>query len=87
MILGIVLIAVLGYYLYSQNTATQLQNVSVDNQAAVGTENFIRRLNELKTITFQAAIFQDERFDSLVDSTEVVIPVTVGRENPFVPRN
>jgi hypothetical protein len=87
MILGIVVIAALGYYMYSQNSASTLNNSGIDAQAAVGAENFIRRLEELKTISFDGVIFTDDRFESLVDGTKVVIPVTVGRENPFVPRN
>jgi hypothetical protein len=86
-ILGIVAIGALGYYLFIQNNDISLQNSEIDNQAAVETSVFLQRLNELKLVRFDGAIFADARFMSLVDSTEIVVPVPVGRSNPFIESN
>lgn len=86
-ILGIILIASLGYYLYTQSDSISLQNGQVNNQAAAETSQFLARLNELKSITLKADIFSDPRFQSLEDSSKVVVPVPVGRSNPFTPTN
>lgn len=83
-VLGIVAIAGLGYYLYKQNGDVSLQNSIVNNQAAVETAEFLQRLNELKKIKLDGAIFSDERFMSLVDSSQAITPKSIGRENPFV---
>jgi len=86
-IIGIVAIAGIGYYLYEQNSVITLQGNSVDNTKAVETADFLQRLNELKVITLDGVILQDERFKTLVDSSQVIVPVSVGRKNPFAARN
>lgn len=87
MLLGIILIAALGYYLYTQNDTASLQNGQVNNQAAAETSQFLIRLNELKLIKLEADIFNDPKFHSLVDSSRIVFPVPLGRTNPFSPIN
>lgn len=84
---GIIAIGFLGYYLFVQNGDISLQNEEIDNQASAETFVFLQSLNELKRIEFEGAIFVDERFVSLVDSAEVVVPVPVGRNNPFTESN
>lgn len=85
MLLGIVLIAGLGYYLYTQNSATTLQNASVASRTQIAVESnlFLRRLNELKSISLDGAIFSNPRFNALVDFTEPINPQPVGKSNPF----
>ena len=85
--LGIIAIAGLGYYLYTQKDGTALTNIQVDNQAAAETAEFLQRLNELKTISLEGAIFSDERFLTLSDFSQAVIPVPIGRSNPFEETN
>jgi len=86
-ILGIVAIAGIGYYLYTQKSNVSLNNTLVNNQAAAETAEFLQRLNDLKVITLDGVIFTDERFMTLVDTSDIVIPVPVGRENPFATHN
>ena len=83
-ILGIVLIAALGYYLYTQNAATTLVVGTVDNQVAVETGMFLERLNALKEVSFDTSIFTDPRFSALVDFSQPVTSQPVWRQNPFV---
>ena len=86
-LLGIIAIAAAGYYLFVQNGSITLNNQSVDNQASADTAQFLRKLNELKVIKLDGSIFSDSRFISLVDYSEVVVPVSQGRANPFVNPN
>jgi hypothetical protein len=86
-IIGIIAIAGIGYYLYTQNGGISLNNEAVDNQAAAETAVFLQKLNELKRIELKGSILNDERFITLVDSSEVVVPVPVGRSNPFTESN
>ena len=83
---GIVLLAVLGYFLYMQNSGTNAigpGNREVSAQAAAETETFLRRLNELRGIELSSDIFFDPRFTSLIDFSTPVPGFQVGRSNPF----
>ncbi len=85
MLLGIVLIAGLGYYLYTQSSGSELQTASLSSRSQIAIESnlFLRRLNELKAISLDGAIFSNPRFNALVDFSEPVNPQPVGKPNPF----
>jgi hypothetical protein len=83
MLLGIVLIVALGYYLYIQSNAAVLKTGTARDQVALESALILRRLNEIKTVSLDGAIFSNERFTTLVDFTEPIIPQPVGRSNPF----
>lgn len=83
MILGLVLVAGLGYYVYSQRAALSLNTGTVDNELAVTTNEFVQRLAELSNIKYDTTIFSDPRFRSLVDFSEPINPQPVGSPNPF----
>ena len=60
---GVVLIAGLGYYLYTQNASLDVATDSaVSTQVAAETADFLRRLNELKAIELKGDIFSDHVF-------------------------
>lgn len=82
-ILGVVLIAFVGYYLYTQNTNSTLMNGAVDNQVAVETSLFLERLTVLQGIALDGSLFSDPRFQNLVDFSEPISPQPIGRDNPF----
>jgi hypothetical protein len=82
-ILGVVLIAFVGYYLYTQNAQSQLVNGSVDNTIAMETSLFLDRLTILQGITLDGSLFADQRFKNLVDYSEPINPQPIGRDNPF----
>jgi len=86
-ITGLLLIAAVGYYLYTQKSEVSLNNSLVDNQAAAETAEFLQRLNELKVIKLDGAVFSDPRFSSLHAPAQVTVPVPVGRANPFLESN
>ncbi len=85
MILGIVLIAGLGYYLYIQEGSTALSTSSANDRTQIALESavLLQRLNEIKSITLEGDLFSNQQFQSLVDFTEPIIPQPVGRPNPF----
>ena len=85
MIGGLVLIAGLGYYLFVANNSSTIDggNAAVERQAEAETQEFLRRLNELKTISLSEDLFNDERFRTLRDNSLPTQPVEVGRPNPF----
>ncbi|OIP77647.1 MAG: hypothetical protein AUK16_01390 [Parcubacteria group bacterium CG2_30_44_11] len=82
-LLGIILIAFLGYYLYTQNANSQLMNGTIDNQVALETSLFLERLIILQGISLDDSLFSNSRFQSLVDFSEPIIPQPIGRDNPF----
>lgn len=86
-ILGIVIIGGVGYYLYVSNSSLNSTTVSTANEASIQAAQFLSRLNELKTLTLDDGIFNDPRFRSLVDSRADVMPVPIGRPNPFAVSN
>lgn len=88
-ILGFVLLALLGYYLFVvQNGATlTTNNAAVSEQVELETQDFLRRLNDLKTIDLSTELFNDPRFTNLVEHDTAVRVVPVGRENPFAATN
>lgn len=85
MILGIILIAGLGYYLYIQQGSTSLATSTGSDRSQIALEStvLLRRLNEIKTISLTGDIFTNQQFQSLVDFTEPIVPQAVGRPNPF----
>ena len=85
-IFGLVVIAGLGYYLYSQNQSSSLSlnNNLVTNQASVESADFLRRLNALSRIQLDDSLFSDSRFRALENNTPILIDEPVGRPNPFL---
>ena len=84
-VVGLVLIAGLGYYLYTQNIGlnTNSGNTEVSNQSVAETEAFLRRLNDLKKIQLDQSLFSDARFIGLTSYETEVQPLPTGRNNPF----
>lgn len=87
-VLGLVALAALGYYLYSQNQLTTLKGGSpgsISTEAAIESADFLRKLNELEQIDLDAKIFGDPRYQSFRNNRQPVTPEGVGRPNPFIP--
>ncbi len=83
-LVGIVLIGGLGYYLYTTNSESLLQESATDNQAAAESAMLVRRLNLIKDVSFEATLFSDPAFTSLVDFSEPINQTSYGKLNPFV---
>lgn len=83
-VLGILIIGGIGYYLYIQNANIALDTISAtSNEASREASEFLSRLNELKSMNLDDSLFNDSRFRSLSIFEIPVVPVSVGRENPF----
>lgn len=85
-IVGLVLISFLGYYLYTQNKASSLDssNESINTKAALESADFLRKLNELKSLSLDDSILTDPKFQSFVDNRTPLIQKEIGRDNPFL---
>lgn len=84
-VLALIVTAVLGFYLYTQNVGSdsKASNRVISESVTVQTANFLRRLNELKAIELDSAIFSDPRFNSLITFQQPSQAEPVGRTNPF----
>lgn len=83
-ILGIVLIAGVGFYMYTLNQDATLSVASVNTQAAAESAVFVKRLETLKTVNFSDTLFSDPAFVSLIDYSEPINPTAIGKTNPFI---
>ena len=87
-VLGLATVAFAGYYMYTTQGSSVL---NTDNNEAVmqnmlsNTQVFIQRRQELSRIDIGSAtaLFEDERFLSLVTYTDEVAEQPVGRGDPF----
>jgi hypothetical protein len=80
---GFILIAGIGYFLYTHNAPLRTQDADVSQQIAAQSEDFLKRLNELKAIRLSGDIFADPRFTTLSHYSQPVSPTPIGRTNPF----
>lgn len=78
---GVLLLIGLGFYLYTQSDPVPEDGVS--NRVIIETADFLRQLEELKSIQLDGSIFSDPRFISLVNYTGPILPEPVGKNNPF----
>ena len=85
-VLGLLVVAALGYFLYTQNqnSVLSLGTDVVTTQAALENQDFLNKLNELQAITLDDSLFSDPRFQSFINFRPPVIEESVGRENPFL---
>jgi len=78
-------IGVFGYFVYMQNQQSGLNTQRPDaNEIAIKANDFLKQLDELKSVSLDTDVLQDARFSSLVDfSTPIQIEPTGVRGNPF----
>ena len=86
-IIGLILIAVLGYYLFVIKNDSDLSSERLDDisDAERASAEFLRDLNLIRRFELPDSIFSDQRFRSLSDFSLPVQPDPVGRNNPFAP--
>ena len=83
--LGFLLIIYLGYVLFFNGSGSGDANSAVNNQAALETQDFLVRLQSLRSINLDMSIFDDKRFSSLVNFKQALPDEPTGRKNPFAP--
>lgn len=84
-ILGLVLIAGLGYYLYvtqdSATLSTEDRDLSIEAESA----DLLAKIDSIRRISIERDLFSDPRFTSLRSFATPVPVYQVGRDNPFQP--
>jgi len=86
-IIGLVVVAAFIAYsiFFKPDTSNPLSaEVTSSSQTAVEQE-LIGLLLELRSITLNTAIFNDERFRALQDFSQQIVAEPIGRDNPFAP--
>ncbi|MCA9355759.1 hypothetical protein KC865_04435 [Candidatus Kaiserbacteria bacterium] len=85
-VLGIIVIGVAGYYLYTQKFAddTSFVNSDLDMENVLKNANiFIERSRILNEAELNLEFFDDERLLSLRSYSTPILDRPVGRDNPF----
>jgi hypothetical protein len=84
---GLAVILWLGYILFLKEDDDSLlsSNAQIANQAALETQEFLIRLQALRSIDIDGSLFNDQRFTSLVDFRLELADEPTGRVNPFAP--
>lgn len=87
LVLGLVMLLGLGYVLFFRGDGVVLEseNARITSEAARDADEYLHRLQQLRQIEIEEALFRDERFESLVDHRQAITPEPVGREDPFAP--
>lgn len=84
-VVGFLLLAAVGYYLYIQNENSLLVSTEIDPELEAKTATFLARQRELQTLSVETGLFRDPRFTTLRSFTTPVPPLPQGRANPFLP--
>jgi hypothetical protein len=87
-LLGIIITAVAGYFLFSQNSSPFLSTDSSDlqlQQLLSSSQLFIERSRTLSAIEMDTSIFSNPIFNSLKSYSPPPAEFQTGRENPFAP--
>lgn len=84
--IGVGVLAVL-YFGYTTlfSTGTEDALITATPNGAPETQAFLLRLEKLKQIKTDTALFDDERFISLEDRRQTIPDEATGRVNPFAP--
>lgn len=81
--LGFALMAWLGYmYFFPSDGGVVVETV---NPVAKNAQELLVALHQLQAVHIDDHLFQDPRFQSLVDFRQEITPEPIGRENPFTP--
>ncbi len=85
-ILGLLLIAGFGYYLYTTNGSFGLEGSDADLNVEAESAELVRKVESIKRISIDRSLFTDPRFTSLRSFATPVQAYPVGRSNPFRPQ-
>ena len=80
--LVVVLVAALGYYLYSSSGAGEPLSSSATGTSPVSQE-ILTTLSQLQSVQLDPSLFSDPLFTSLSDFGVTIPPQQAGRRNPF----
>lgn len=83
---SLVLVAVAGYFMFTQSTATSLSfeaDDTVITNMQANSRLFIERRKQLNEIEFETSFFSDPRIINLQSFNAPIVEQPVGRDNPF----
>ncbi len=83
--LALAVILWLGYKVFFAEDETAPLNAEAVTEASRDTQEFLGLLQQLRVLRLDEQMFNDARFQSLVDHRQAIIPEPVGRKNPFLP--
>lgn len=87
--LGITILLFVAYMVFMRGsdepTALTASQGMTTEQASLETQALLATLRELKSYNVDGKIFDDSRFDSLIDFRVELIEEPTGRPNPFAP--
>jgi len=86
-VLGLVTVAGLGYYLYTENQSSELSfdDGPIASEVQAESTAVLRQLNEIQDIELNTSILRDPRLQSFQNNRLPVQPAPIGRVNPFTP--
>lgn len=88
---GIVAVVIAGYVIFFAGGEEEPALVSEQPAGESGSSqvgrDLLEQLLQLRSITLEAAVFEDPVFDNLRDFGRELSPQPVGRDNPFAPIN
>lgn len=87
MTLLVVAACIAGVVVYQQYFRSDVSGdaILVTDSAAAGNLDLLQSLSDLRAVKLDSAIFNDQKFLSLVDFGRSIAPEPVGRTNPFAP--
>lgn len=75
-----------GYqFFFAGDDALTVDGGEFNTQASRDTQEFLKRLQQLRAMKLDTSLFSDGRFRTLVDHRREVLDEPVGRSNPFAP--
>jgi hypothetical protein len=84
-IIGLLLVAGLGYYIYSSQGSLSPVSNEQDLNLEAESADLIRKIDSIKRISIDRSLFSDPRFTNLRSFATPVPVYPVGRSNPFRP--
>jgi hypothetical protein len=85
-VLALIIIAAGGYYLFVLKSSSNLNDsVLLTSESKNASDRFLRELDKLRGIDLSGKIFEDNRFNSLVNFSQPLSPQLTGRSDPFQP--
>ena len=85
-VLVLIIIVAGGYYLYNLRTSSNLNTGQLaTSESKIASDRFVRELEKIRKIDLNGNLFQDPRFNSLVNFSQPIESQEVGRDNPFEP--
>ena len=92
-ILFLVAIVAVGAYLHIQTDITETASSLLSSDNAISSDDlleatdFLQRFKVFESVQLDDSVFTDNRFSSLVDFRQPIIPTAIGRPNPYQPVN